>query len=399
MMEFWKSAAGAVAVELTSADISRSFRRINELGIPMLHVRQTGDLSAQFEISREDYRAVKTLCEKHGDTLRMQSRQGMYWKMKALLHRPVLILGMVLLTVMMFYIPGRVFFVEVEGNASVPEKQILEAAAESGIAFGASRREVRSEKMKNALLGKLTQLQWAGVNTYGCKAVITVRERADTVEAEQEYSAASIVAARDGVIESCTVTRGSGLCSIGQAVQEGQVLISGMTDCGLTIQVTRAEGEIMARTRRDLTVITLAETLKRGNAATETTKYSLCIGKKRINFYKGSGICDASCVKMYSEYVLTLPGGFELPVTLIKETVVSADTWAGTVSEAEASESLSNFASRYLQSQMIAGSIEQRQEDILVCDGVISLTGEYACIEMIGRVQAEQIGEYHGKTD
>lgn len=31
--------------------------------------------------------------------------------------------------------------------------------------------------MKNALLSAIPELQWAGVNTYGCRAVISVRER------------------------------------------------------------------------------------------------------------------------------------------------------------------------------------------------------------------------------
>jgi hypothetical protein len=48
-------------------------------------------------------------------------------------------------------------------------------------------------------------------------------------------------------------------------------------------------------------------------------RYSILLGKKRINFYKGSGIYDGSCVKMVSQYHLTLPGDYVLPVTVVKE--------------------------------------------------------------------------------
>ena len=36
---------------------------------------------------------------------------------------------------------------------------------------------IRSEKVKNSLLQRIPQLQWAGINTDGCVAVISVREK------------------------------------------------------------------------------------------------------------------------------------------------------------------------------------------------------------------------------
>ena len=398
-MDHFQSVSGMVCVELTGADTAGSLRRISQSGISLHRLQTVDELTVQFHIFRKDYGNLERLCAKYGDRIRLLTKEGIFWKLKMLLNRPVLIFCLLLLLVLMIWIPTRVFFVSVEGNGQIPAKLIVEAAAESGIGFGASRREVRSEKMKNLLLSKLPQLQWAGVNTYGCRAVITVRERAEETQAEATQTPGSIVASRDGVISSCTVTEGTGLCAVGESVREGQVLISGVEDHGLLLRAVRAEGEVIAWTRRNLTVMTPSGGLKRGAIGSERTEFSLCIGKKRINFYKGSGICDASCVKMYSEYVLTLPGGFELPVVLIRETVTSYDLSETGADETAASAMLRKFAGPYLEKQMIAGKIEQRSETISVTEDVISMTGEYACTEMIGRRRQEQIGEDHGKTD
>ena len=51
----------------------------------------------------------------------------------------------------------------------------------------------------------------------------------------------------------------------------------------------------------------------------QSKKYAVIIGKKRINFYKGSGISDTSCDKMYLENYVTLPGGFILPIAIATE--------------------------------------------------------------------------------
>ena len=397
-MGIWKSLAGMVQVELTSADIGSALAAINGSGIRIFRVNTQGDLTVCFWIYRRDYRNLLRLSQRRGESLELLSRGGFYWSMKRLLRRPVLVLGMVMLLCMVLFVPTRIYFVQVEGNETLPTRLILEAARESGIRFGASRRAVRSERIKNELLSALPELQWAGVNTYGCVAVISVRERSVPEETVTEDEVCSIVAARDGIILSCTATKGNLLCAVGQAVQSGEVLISGYTDCGLTITATRAEGEVLAETRRELTVVTPSEHQIRGREQSQTTKYSLIIGKKRINFYKGSGIWDASCGKMYTEYHLTLPGGFQLPVTLVKQVVTSYETTTAETEEAEAEELLSGFAERYLRQIMVAGSVINGDAALSLEEGSYCLTGEYACIEMIGRVRHEKIGDYNGKT-
>ncbi|MCI7096367.1 MAG: sporulation protein YqfD [Clostridiales bacterium] len=398
-MGVFKSMAGMVLLEMTSADVPGTLRGINGLGISVFQIQPLDELTVRFRVYRKDYRRLCRFAQARGAELRLCGRQGIYWRVKRLLGRPVLTFGMGILILAAILVPSRVFFVRVEGNHQVPANRILEAASEHGIGFGASRRAVRSEKVKNALLSALPELQWAGVNTSGCVAVISVRER-DVPDSEAaETGIGSIVAARDGVIVSCTVTRGSGLCVPGQAVRAGQALISGYTDCGRTITAVRAQGEVMAETRRNLTACTPSETLRRTDCQTETVRYSLLIGKKRINFFQGSGISDGSCVKMKQVSILTLPGGFRLPAALIRETVAVSGFSTGTLDEATARARLAGYAAGYLRRQMIAGQILSCAEFLDASDGLYRLTGEYACTEMIGRFQTEQIGEYHGKTD
>lgn len=392
-MGVWKSIAGTIRAKLTSADPAGALTAINNAGINILAVSQVGDLSVELLLYRKDWRALMRLTEKRGEKLEIVKRYGIYWTGKRLLGRPVLLAGMTILFFFVFFLPSRVFFVRVEGNVEVPAQKIIEQAELCGIRFGASRREVRSERIKNELLGTIPELQWAGVNTSGCVATISVRERSQAEEASKKLGVCSIVADRDGVITEMTVLQGNGLCKIGQAVEAGEVLISGYTDLGLSIQATRAQGEIYAQTNRQLLVQTLESCTGRGEAQSNVKKFSLRIGKKQINFYKGSGILDSSCDKMYTEYTLTLPGGFTLPVTLIVEQWIEHEARLVFVEADELQETLLDFSERYLQSQMVAGRILERQEHIE--QGY--LYGDYACLEMIGREQSEEIIESNGK--
>ena len=399
MMDFWKSAAGMMEVELTSANPSAALTEINQKGIPVYRVAQPDDLSLRFEILRSDYRSLSALANKRGDSLRINRKLGLFWRIRTLRHRPFLLIAAALLLFLVLLVPTRVLFVRVEGNAAVPSRQILEAAELSGIHFWSVRREVRSERVKNALLSALPELQWAGVNTSGCVAIISVRERKAPEEPEEEMKISSIVAIRDGVVDSCTATGGNLLCRPGQAMKAGQILISAYTDCGIFLQATRAEGEIYALTKHQIRAVTPTKAYLATQTGEVKHKISLLLGKKRINLWKDSGIWDTSCGRMYEEYYVTLPGEFVLPMGLAVETYFPRETVETEITDPKREAALERFSSDYLLSQTVAGKILSRNFSLTRENGVCLLSGDYVCHEMIGRVQPEQIGEYYVETN
>lgn len=398
-MGVFRSLTGTVRLELTSADMAGLLSAINGARIPVYDVQPLSYLTVRLELRRQDYPRLRDLMHRRGDSLKICARRGSYWTGKRLLKRPLLLAGLSVFLAMALTLPGRIFFVSVAGNTGLPDNLILEQAALCGIGFGAERSEVRSERMKNALLEALPQLQWAGVNTAGCVATISVKERTAEQEAERHYGVGSVVALRDGVITECTVTKGNALCKVGQAVKAGEVLVSGYTDCGITIRATCAEAEVFALTRREIAVTTPLDFTKKGENAGSKKKISLILGKKRINFYKDSGISEGSCDKMYMEYYLTLPGGFQLPAALAVEEWVYYDETVAEASGDAAVQMLSEFARSYLSEQMLSGSILSHKESLEQSENTATLYGEYTCQEMIGQVRSEEIIKSNGESD
>ena len=205
---------GMIRIEWTSADMAHALGAINAAGIPVESMVSDNDLTATFWISRRHYQKLRDLASKRGEHLQVLSKKGLFWELSPMKKRPVLLFGLALLICLATFLPTRVCFVQVEGNQRIPTRAILEAAAESGVRFGATRRQLHNEQIKNQLLSSIPELQWAGVNTYGCVAVISVRERTQTEEADSTTGVCSLVASRAGIILSCTATRGNLLCPI-----------------------------------------------------------------------------------------------------------------------------------------------------------------------------------------
>lgn len=398
-MMFLTNLSGMLEARITGADPGRTLARISQQGVVLQDIRWEDDLTVRLRFNRKDRKSVASVCQKHGDDVRFFAETGILYLMKAMLARPVLTMGIFVLFALTAYIPTRVLFVRVEGNSAVPERRILEAVEQCGIRFGASRQSVRSEQMKNKLLDAVPELKWAGINTAGCTAVISVREHVQELQKPVSTGVSSIVAARDGRIISCTVTRGNGLCVPGQVVQEGQILISGYTDCGICIRVTEADGEIFAETRRETRTVTPMQRLLRREKRREWKRYGLVLGKKRINLWKGSGISPATCGRMYEEYYITLPGGFRLPVCLTVETLTDWEIGAWNVPPETLEPVIKSFSRKSVLDSSIAGSILQEDQKLTEENGCYVLESSFFCSEMIGRVITEEIGETNGKTD
>ena len=385
-----------VQLRWSSANVPRAMEMLTKYGVTVHEGQEVDEVTLLFSVRRGDLATVRWVCRKLGDHLEIVGKKGWYWRIAALRKRPVLVVGVAFLMALALLLPTRVLFFRVEGNVNVPVNQILEAAERCGIGFGANRREVRSEQMKNRLLEEVPELQWAGVNTYGCLAVISVREKPVETEEEGEAALHSIVAARDGFVVSATATRGNLLCAPGQAVKQGQILISPYLDCGICLRLEDAEGEIMAQTRHEIQVVTPVEGVKKGAAGENQVRYSLLVGKKRINLWKDSGIWDGSCGRMYEEYYITLPGGFRLPLGIAKETLTSYEMTAEDAEPELREQLLGGFAEKLVLEGMVAGQIQEGKTEFQRCGGIYVLTGHYRCTEMIGRARKEQIGDTNG---
>ena len=382
---------GCIMLEITSADLVALLNKLNDSGVHLCDLDYCGILDLRVVIYKRDLKKLQQLAEKQGASIKIISQSGVNLWASALKKRPVLLALFGIILFLTLFLPSRVLFINVEGNSSISNNQIIEAVNDCGIKFGTPRRILRSEEMKNALLQELPQLKWAGINTYGCNAIVSVQESAITqTEEPKENSVSSIVAARDGIIQDCTVYRGNLLCTVGQAVKAGQTLVSGYMDYGIFTQATGADAEINAVTFRKLEVISPASTQTRGKLSKITTRYGLQIGKILINLRKDSGNLDTSCVKIYSENFLTLPGGFQLPVAIVEERCYYYEDSRETTTAVEDTGWLNQFAQAYLKSTMISGQVISDQGEISKDTDGCYLSGKYACLEMIGKVKYEQ---------
>lgn len=383
MKGLWWYLWGSVRLRLVGADPEGTLRQLARWCV-IRRVEKVSSLEVTFEVSRMDFSGVRNLAGKRGDRVELLETAGILPSLRNLKKYPVIALTALVLFLATLWIPTRIFFIEIAGNETLTRWEILEAAEESGLYFGCDRGALRSEQIKNRLLSALPQLSWAGVNTSGCVATITVRER-QTAETKEPELPGNIVAVTDAIVTGVVVTRGTPQCAPGNAVKAGQILISGYSDLGLTTRAEAAEGEVMGETLRSVTAKIPSETLTRQENGEVFRKVSLIFGKKRINFFKDSGILYPGCGKMTQIRVLRLPGGLTLPVALVVETYTGAKLTRQERREEPVEAILRRQTQNLLLARTVAGEILEEHTAVSREGDVYCLRGFYTCREMIGR--------------
>ena len=86
-----------------------------------------------------------------------------------------------------------------------------------------------------------------------------------------------------------------------------------------------------------------------------------------------------------------LPGGFELPVSIVKEQWIFREV-SDCALDAKALEAgLESYSKGYLAGRMISGRVLTESHSLQKTTGAVFLQSKYTCLEMIGRTQNEEI--------
>ena len=202
----------------------------------------------------------------------------------------------------------------------------------------------------------------------------------------KDASPANIVARKNGIVESVDASGGTSQVKPGDVVVQGELLISGVSNLDKTLLLTRAEGEITARTWNRVNVLDLDQRAEKNYTGRCETAWRVTFGKKTINFCKTSGISYGEYDKIMESTSLVLPGGYALPVTVTRITVREYETGTVLVPPEEAEQSLAKAALRQLSMDMLAGMVLNQDLTLAQTEGAYHLTGVAECREEIGSV-------------
>lgn len=182
-----------------------------------------------FCISVQGFRELKPILKKTKTRVKIIKKCGMPFTLFRYRKRKVYGIGFCLFGILLYYLSGFVWNIEVNGNSYLSEEVILDFLKEESSFFGTRKSEIDCVKLEEALRSCYKDVIWTSIKIYGTKMTVDIQEN---LLPEEEYlqtddTVYDIVAAKDGIITEIMTRSGTPLVSAGNEVKKGDVLVSG----------------------------------------------------------------------------------------------------------------------------------------------------------------------------
>jgi similar to stage IV sporulation protein len=289
---------------------------------------------------------LKATCEQRGVTVEVGKPSGLPAYVMQYRRRVGLLVGMAAAVALTVFSGLFVWDVRISGNTTVTDYDIKQSLQACGFGVGTSLVGFQADHIENRVLMADDRLAWISINMKGTVAEVQVREAVHKEDAV-ELLPCNIVAARSGVVERIELEDGNVVVAAGQAVNEGDLLVSGLYDSDrVGFRWTHAAARVYARTLRTIQIeipLTYEHKVYGGEKGEKdllgafVAERSVFFFGKEIKFSKKTGNQVGSCDTIRRSEAVGRIGDVALPISV--QTVwylpYTVETAQRTPSEAE----------------------------------------------------------------
>lgn len=216
--------------------------------IPLWNVRACND-GFFARTTPEGYKNILVCARKSGVKTSIKRKVGIPFIIHRYRRRWGLAVGAIFLVLCLSLLSTRIWLIDVSGNSTVTDEEIIECVKEAGLFVGSRKAKLNPPQISLYASGKIEKLSWISVNISGSCANIEVREGFDSPKIRDSSGKYNLVASRDAQLIILETYNGSAQAKIFNPVLKGEVLISGVDqNKDESAAFTHADGYAVGRT-------------------------------------------------------------------------------------------------------------------------------------------------------
>lgn len=375
-------------------DAARFFNMVSKSGLGLWGFRKDGGVSVASVKARE-YKKLRPLCRRCGVVLALRNKRGLPFQTARLLKRKGLLAGICGGALLYGFLSSFLWGVSVSGTETLTDYQVLKTAEQCGVYVGASLREFNPRRASHGIADALEELSWVTVNTNGCFAEIVVKEREKKPEVADDKSWSNIVASQAGRVVEIRAERGRPEVDLGDTVQQGELLISGLYQEKIDpygIQPEHpletagaARGSVIAETYREFTVqVGAVKKEKKPDGRKKVNRAFTLLG---IRIPLGLNTVPEGDYRFYSRTIPLKLLGVELPVTFEENVYEFLQEERRSLTEKERKEAALLKLRDAQKTALPQGKIIEEKLEYSFADGLCLLQARCRCREEIGEIR------------
>jgi similar to stage IV sporulation protein len=330
-----------------------------------LHIRdvEASDGAATFCCTPRDYLKAAKIAGKFNARTRVLKRYGVYFRMRRYRKRYGLLAGGLAFFAVITAMSNYVYDVRVSGEELLTERQVKETVSRFGVKPGVPARGINTSQAEIKTLLALPELSWISIETSGSRVNIKLSERENRDKPQVPLNVpCNVISSADGVISDIKVYGGSASVKKGDAVLEGEILVSGVvSDTAGNVTLRHASADIIALcsdTAEFFVPYTARKTVQ--NGIETRRKYLEFLGTDYPLFIFSENPVTA---RYREEYVRPSVFGFKLPFRVKTAIYDHYDTFEVTLSPDDVLRELSELVGNHRRNFYSASRILKEQTE------------------------------------
>lgn len=210
----------------------------------------------QFFITLTGYRKVKPLVRKSKVRLKILKKFGLPFFLYRNRKRKLYFAGCLSFFLLLYMMSLFIWDIEFEGNQTYTYDTLIKFFESQDIRYGMPKSKISCDNIEDVLRTQFSEITWVSARVSGTRLLVKIKENEVLSKIpEQDEEICDIVASKDGVITKMIVRQGTPQVSIGDTVEQGQVLVKGAVeitdDNGETVNThyIHSDADIIARTQ------------------------------------------------------------------------------------------------------------------------------------------------------
>lgn len=357
-------------------------------GILLRDIKRTGSERITAKISVRAFMRIRSIAFKTRTRVKVLARRGVMFWLKRYKSRRFALIALVFAAALFWYATSHVMGIDITGCEKTNPDEIMSGIAEFGVKLGSPLSGIDTDELRNRIMIKYDGIAWAGINVRGSRVYIDIRERLAAAEKIDKDTPCNIVAAKSGEIIEIDAREGQSMVNIGDGVEDGDLLVSGVMDStSRGARLVHAFGEVYAKTRYEKSTEVALEYDVREDTGNVKNRYTVSIMGLKIPLYISRGApfeyYDESVSKNeYRPPFEALPSVFVTKDSYKEQTSVKASR-----SEDEAVDYGVQKLRELLNTELPEGAevIGTEQEHFMLANGNILVSVKYECRENIAK--------------
>jgi len=274
------------------------------------------------------------------------------------------------LSVSLSFFRSRVCDIRKEKNTDIPLDVLQSELCDAGFIVGAKWKESDLSAIENQVLSQSDTIGWINIYKRGVIAYVSARPKVLPNSQKDFSSYSNLISDYDGVVEEITVKKGTAVVSVGDTVQKGDLLISGIQNVGSVTVFCEAAGEVRIRTNEEISLFVPFESDVCSLQRLGLVGVNLCVFGREVNIFKNYGKKTPECVIINKIKQPVVHKNVRLPITLYLSFAYENTMTTDTLSQDEAEKiAKSRFFTELRQRLKDADLYRSHYETVLTEDG------------------------------